>query len=100
MPILKIIDSKYHIDNEGPMAQTRIVKTGNNEPIPDDEPVVLFRARDNLALYTLRIYKILCFVAGCTTYQVEAVQALIEKFESFSFKNEHRMKQPGCTLGK
>jgi len=98
MPVRKVIDSKYHIDDEGPGGQLRIVKTRNNQPIPDDEPVVLFRARDNLALYTLRIYRILCLVNDCTEYQVMAVEKLIEKFEHFANRHNDRMKQPGCSF--
>jgi len=93
--IARIIDSKYHIDS-----QFRIVKTSNDQPIPDDEPVILFRARDRIALHLLRIYRVLCQIDGCTSYQLEMAQRIADKFAAFAIMNEGRMKQPGCTLGK
>ena len=91
---MRVIDPKYHIENE------QIIKTGNGEPLPDDEPLILFRARDRLALPMLRIYKILSQVDGCNKHQIDGVNGMINMFLDFSIKHPERMKQPGCTEGK
>lgn len=90
----RAIDPKYHIEDG------RIIKTTNGEPIPEDEPLILFRARDRLALPALKAYKALCEADGCDPYQLEGIQNRIDAFEQFSLKRPARMKQPGCTRGK
>lgn len=90
---MKVIDPKYHIEAE------RIIKTSNGEPIPDDEPMILFRARDVLALDMLKEYLYLSVKAGCVGYQLLGVAERISVFESFAFRNPNRMKQPGITEG-
>jgi hypothetical protein len=95
MSIARIIDSKYYIDT-----QYRIVKTSNDQPIPEHEPVILFRARDRLALHLLRIYRVLCQMDGCTPYQIQMAERGADKFATFAIAHEDEMKQPGSTLGR
>ncbi|RLI49569.1 MAG: hypothetical protein DRP09_20560 [Candidatus Thorarchaeota archaeon] len=45
---------KYEIDNN------RIVSKRTHEPIPDDEPVFILRARDRLAIQCLSTYISFC----------------------------------------
>ena len=90
---MKRIDNKHHLEGE------RIVKTGNGTPIPDDEPVILFRGRDRLALPTLRFYRELCVQDGCTDFQLESLDSMLSKFEDFALTSP-TMKQPGITKGK
>lgn len=90
---MKIIDGKYHTDGE------QIIKTSNGQAIPDDEPMILFRGRDRLALPTLEYYKHLCYLDGCNEYQMTALQKVIDKFNDF-YKTSPTMKQPGITEGK
>lgn len=89
---MRRIDNKHHLDGE------QIIKTGNGQPIPDDEPVILFRGRDKLALPMLRCYRALCVADGCTDYQMESMDDMIHRFEEFSNASP-TMKQPGCTRG-
>jgi hypothetical protein len=89
---MKRLDNKHHLEGE------QIVKTGNGQPIPDDEPVILFRARDNLALPMLRHYLLLCKADGCTDFQLESMTDMILRFREFSERSP-TMKQPGCTRG-
>ena len=51
---MKLIDPKYGIiiENQTPV----IVKAATKEPIPGDEPLILFRARDRHAVPMLRYY--------------------------------------------
>lgn len=76
----------------------RIVKTSNGDAIPDDEPLFLLRARDNLALPLLCYFQTLC--AGCCTdYQIKANAEAIAEFARFRDEHPERMKQPGITRG-
>ena len=71
---------------------------GTFEPIPDDEPVILFRGRDKLALPMLRFYRELCVRDGCTDFQLESMDDMIRRFQEFADASS-TMKQPGCTKG-
>jgi hypothetical protein len=94
MAILRKIDLKHHVDDQG-----QIVKTGNGVVIPDEEPLILFRARDRLALPMLRNYRALCIGDGCNDFQLKQVDELIARFEAFAHSNPDTMKQPGITRG-
>lgn len=72
---------------------------GRLVPIPDDEPLILFRGRDNLALPLLKYYHELCRADSCNDFQLAQVQQLITKFRKFVEENPTTMKQPGATRG-
>lgn len=91
---MRVIDPKYHIEDE------QIIKTSNGESVPDDEPMILFRASDRLALAMLHIYRVLNQIDGCSDHQINEVNAMLYRFLDFSVKHPERMKQPGCTEGK
>jgi hypothetical protein len=91
---MRKLDGKFHIEND------QIIKTSNGEIIPEDEPVFLFRGRDNIALELLYNYRDLCIDHNCTEYQISGVERAINLFEEFSKNHPKRMKQPGITLGK
>jgi hypothetical protein len=93
IPTRSRIDEKHHIANN------RIIKTTNGQPIPDDEPRILFRGRDNLALPMLRFYRQLCVDAGCNDFQLASIDVMITEFEAFA-ETSPTMKQPGITRGK
>ncbi len=90
---MKLIDLKHHIEGE------RIIKTSNGEPISDGEPTILFRGRDRLALPMLRFYRDLCVHDGCTQYQLDSMNEMIARFETFA-EASATMKQPGITEGR
>jgi hypothetical protein len=92
---MRKLDSKHHIDD-----QLRVVKTSNNLPIPDDEPVFLFRARDKFALPALEHYRKLCVEDGCTPHQFEHLDFMLSQFRDFAATRPKRMKQPGVTSGR
>lgn len=82
-------------------AQTlpRIIKSTNDQPIPDNEPRILFRGRDKLALLMLYYYRDLCVMDGCTDFQLTSMDKMINEFKEFADLSS-TMKQPGSTLGK
>lgn len=99
MKLLKKIDEKHSIVIEAVVLQHLqefgIVKHTNGEMIDlEKEPVILFRGRDKLALPMLEFYRDLCVNDGCTSFQLESMDKMIEKFRQFG-----GIKQPGCTLG-
>ncbi len=96
--INKRIDPKFHIE-VGELGNASIVKTSNGDPIPDDEPLMLFRARDHNALVTLRYYRQVCKADGCNDFQLAGIDNRIEAFVKFRAEHADRMKQPGCTRG-
>lgn len=87
------IDEKHYINANGD-----IVKTTNDQRIPDHEPRILFRGRDRLALPMLRYYRELCVNDGCTDFQLQSMDVMIAEFEEFT--SDPTMKQPGITKGK
>lgn len=94
MAIVRQIDLKHHVDENG-----QIVKTGNGVVISLDEPLILFRARDYLALPLLMRYREMCERDGCNDFQLKQVDDLIDKFAKFASDNRDVMKQPGITRG-
>lgn len=95
--LLKIIDNKHHVQCDGELLS--IVKTTNGQAIPEDEPIILFRGRDKLALPMLYRYRELCTLDGCTDFQLESMDDMIRKFEQFAATSP-TMKQPGVTRGR
>lgn len=97
------IDEKHHLEirlagEEQPYPT--IVKSGNNQSIPLDEPRILFRGRDRLALPMLKYYRELCVQDGCTEYQLRSMDVMIKEFEEFAADPANTaMKQPGITKG-
>ena len=96
--MFKSIDSKYSICVTD-TGNIQIVKDSNQTIIPEDEPLILFRGRDRLALKLLRTYREFCVVDGCTDYQLEMLDNRIAAFEEFAQRAPERMKQPGITRG-
>jgi len=91
---MRRIDPKFHIEGD------QIIKTSNGDPIPEDEPLMLFRARDRNALAVLYEYRRLCVLDGCNDFQMDGIHNRILAFEKFRDTQSERMKQPGITRGK
>ena len=98
MKILLELGPKYGIaEIDGKL---RVVKNATGEPIPEDEPLCLFRARDNIALVGALIpYRIECYADECTEFHLDGIQNRIDVFYQFQKDYPERMKQPGITKG-
>jgi hypothetical protein len=94
MAIIRQIDLKHHIDEN-----CDIVKTTNGQVILREEPTILFRARDYLAVPLLIKYREMCVADGCNDFQLKQMDELIERFAKFATDNPSVMKQPGITRG-
>lgn len=85
---MRQIDNKFMIENN------ELVRMKTREVIPHNEPTILFRAKDSLALPMLIYYRNLCVNAGCTSEQLNSMDNLIKSFEKFSKEFAPKMKNP------
>ena len=68
----------------------KIVKRSNEVPIPDNEPLFIFRAKDRKALAALLAYNMILD----NLEQKASVTKSINAFRDFSEKNLEQMKEP------
>ena len=88
-------EPKYKIENG------RLVNRQSNEPIPDDEPVFILRARDIHAVDVLERYLSLVATARGPHLDVEhyrAVKIRQAQFQLWAAKHPDRMKFPDTKL--
>jgi len=96
----KRIDNKHSIvvDRNGFPSLVKRLNNGDFQPIPETEPVILFRGRDKLAVPMLVHYRELCRSNGCTDYQLKSMDDMIQQFKDFTSNSS--MKLPGSTRGE
>ena len=68
----------------------QIVNRESGAPIPDDEPIFVFRAKDRLAVRVLTGY----FSAIEDPEHARAVATRLEDFKRFAKEHPERMKDP------
>ncbi len=68
----------------------RLVNRHTGEPIPDEEPVFILRAKDRRAMVALTAY----YAAITDPAHARAVAARIESFKAFALANPDKMKEP------
>lgn len=95
MGVLRKINEMFHVDAGG-----FLVKTSNDERIPEDEPVFILRGRDVLAGRTINYYAGQMIETGCDHRRIFELGGVFAEFMKFSSKHPDRMKQPGSTRGK
>lgn len=76
-----------------------LIKISNEQPIPDDEPIFILRARDWNALDAIMAYADICKNDECNEYHMEGLKEAIGRFIKFKLDHPERMKQPGVTKG-
>jgi hypothetical protein len=62
--------------------------------IPDDEPVVLFRAQDELLLSVLRHYRVECVLIGASREHVDAVTEARERVRAWQAEHDTKVPDP------
>jgi hypothetical protein len=67
---MRKLNEMFHIDGE------RLVKTSNNEPVPDDEPLFILRGRDVVALPGLLGYREECLEYGVPHARIAALDGV------------------------
>lgn len=95
MKVVRMIDLKHGITDDGRLV--KVLSDGELAQIPENEPLILFRGRDKLALPMLRYYRSLCLEDGVTDYQKHAIEEMINRFGIYA--DENITKQPGITRG-
>ena len=65
----------------------------SGEAIPDEEPVIIFRARDVHTLAILRLYQTL----ANEPHHQRAIQDRIDEFSAYQERYPTRLKEPGIT---
>lgn len=83
---MRQIDGKYKTDG----TITKIDGT----PLPDDEPLILFRGQDKLLPKLLEYYNALCTSAGSPATQIEAINQRITVIKSWQDAHPERVKTP------
>ena len=82
-------EPKYNADDVG-----RIVNRTTGKPVPDDEPLFIFRAQDRNAVVALQAYK-----DTCTSPDHRfVVQRRIDDFMRFAAEHPDRMKEPDSNM--
>lgn len=77
-------ESKYRIEGDS------LVNKKTGIPIPDDEPVLVFRAKDKRALATLVAYQVLCDFGE----HRNLIGVRIEAFRQFTKDYPEKMQEP------
>jgi hypothetical protein len=80
----KTQDPKFDIENG------KLINARSAKPIPDDEPVFIFRAKDVHAMQALADYAHRCKSAEHTQVVLDRMAA----FKDFSQSHPERMKEP------
>ena len=85
---MKTQDPKYDIEDG------KLVNAATREPIPDDEPIFILRAKDKWAKRAVENYKTMCQ----DPEQRSSVNVRLGEFIDFSIDNKDRMKEPDTEL--
>jgi len=81
------IGVKYRATNKG-------IVNEKGDLIPPDEPIVLFRAKDTLALRLLLEYETDCCAQKVYGFHIAGIRDMIRDFIYFRARNPARMKLP------
>lgn len=84
---MRQIDLKYQTSGD-------ITKL-DGTPVPEDEPLILFRAKDNQLVAMLDYYKKLCTDAGSLPKHMELLQKRIDEIKKWQAEHPERMNVPG-----
>jgi hypothetical protein len=79
-------EPKYTVDR----ATGRIINRSTGQAIPDDEPVLIFRAKDSRAVSALMRYAEVCENPDHRA----VVHSRIKDFAAFAQRNPQRMREP------
>lgn len=63
----------------------------HGDHIPEDEPVIVFRAKDQLTIQLLDYYEMLCKVAGSPKRHIDMVAKRRREFKDWQGKNETKV---------
>lgn len=64
-------------------------------PVPEDEPLILFRAKDKLLIPLLEHYQQICSQAGSLPKHMDLLQKRIDEIKKWQAEHPERMNFPG-----
>lgn len=91
--ILRSQEPKYTVSDLG-----RLVNRLTGVPIPDEEPVFVFRAKDLWALGALQAYRRQLIASSCDPDHIKVVDDRIRDFEAFAEGFPDRMRAPNSPI--
>lgn len=97
--IIRNIDGKFSIAQMDDHT-IQIINTKEETVVPEDEPLMLFRARDHLAAGNIGSYLNSCKADKCSEGQLKGVTDRLSLFNQFRADHPERMKQPGSSMRK
>jgi len=59
--------------------------------IPEDEPVMVFRAQDELTLKLMKVYRYFCELDGSPSHHLDAIDRNAERFKAWQAMNFTRV---------
>jgi hypothetical protein len=62
--------------------------------IPDDEPVIVFRARDMITVGVLKWYRGRCVTSGCPDRHLALIEASIDRFWDWQQAHRDEIRYP------
>lgn len=71
----------------------RFINRVSGEPIPDEEPVIIFRARDKHSIAVLMAY----LDMAADPHHRQAIMDRLDEFSAYRAKYPERLKEPGIT---
>lgn len=71
----------------------QFVNRVSGEPIPHDEPIIIFRARDHHSIHVLREY----LTMATDEHHRQAIRDRMAEFAAYAEAHPERMKEPGIT---
>lgn len=86
-------EPKYSVNERG-----RLYNLVTGVAIPDEEPVMVFRAKDTIALEALRAYRAALIGGDVDPAHLQLVETRIRDFEAFAVGFPHRMRAPNSPL--
>lgn len=96
--LVKLQDTKYGalIEHRDGNYQADLANLETGVEIPDDEPVIIFRAQDRLALAALTEYVRVVTAASSTVspMTVESAAHMLDRFTAFQTAHPERVKLP------
>lgn len=91
----KSLDGKYHVQSGGAnLGNVKLVNSVTNIPIPDDEPIIIFRGKDEALVDTLVEYQNFCGRLGSPESHIEAIDDLIDRVIWWQEQNPDKVKVP------
>lgn len=90
---MRRIDAKYDA-RANDAGRVEIVNRATGEVLPEDEPLIVFRAKDSTTRNLINHYRELCMEHGSPRAHIDRIDSTLRTFEQFAADFPDRMKTP------